>query len=272
MEIQYQLALSLLILFVCLHFRPYAWSSWVVVSHRNRSPTEGVSLPPPQDQDQPIGLLKRICGCCVLLIFPLLIFGIFAYGFPALLLRNRKYCPGDSTTDRKHCKEAADAGFVPMIFVYFPTALMWVFDTAGCSLMWSLHMALQQDELSSRNPSWSDVFARVMFPRFGLTMMYASLLFYTAVLQLKLEGDDTKSKLAYADRLEVNGWVSFSIAIAFWVCAAYLHARHRCLQSVNLESMSMRQEESPSKTEEEESKNDIEQLSAASQGTLDSSV
>mmetsp|Transcript_25279 Transcript_25279/g.41982 ORF Transcript_25279/g.41982 Transcript_25279/m.41982 type:complete len:269 (+) Transcript_25279:98-904(+) len=203
-EAQYWIVVGLLVLCACLHFRRYAWFLWV----------RFVLTP----RDPPVCLCKRIIAWSVLMIIPFFVFGIFAYSVPARLLRNGKYCPGNTTTSTQNCQDAEDAGSAPMMLVYFPTVLMWIFDSCGCLGMWVLHV--RDQVFPFRHPSLSDVFVRVMFPRFGLTMIYASLIFYAGILQLRLEGDDSPTKLAYAHRLRVNGWVSFSIGLAFWICAA----------------------------------------------------
>ena len=141
----------------------------------------------------------------------------------------------------RDCKSAEDAGRDPFVFVFLPTFLMWFFDTIAF-----LFLGL----LEKRDPSGSDpgrntrcsVFSgpipRVMFPRFGLTLVYCGLICFAGSLRTRIELEqpvnsediDTDAKLSFVERQKTAGIVSFALASVVWSIPIAVFSHIVCTQ------------------------------------------
>mmetsp|Transcript_31783 Transcript_31783/g.60709 ORF Transcript_31783/g.60709 Transcript_31783/m.60709 type:complete len:242 (-) Transcript_31783:142-867(-) len=151
---------------------------------------------------------------------------LFAFVVPAWWLLDWPNC-GEEGHSSSSCQSAEDAGIDPFVLVFLPTFVMWGFDTLGC-----LAIGL----IKGRDPSTSgasvntrcSIFCRqipsVMFPRFGLTLVYCGLIWFAGSLRTRIELEqlirsedmDTDAKLVYLERQEIAGIVSFALAAVLW--------------------------------------------------------
>ena len=207
---------------VLVHISPYPLYVWSYTKYRGTfHPRAGERIP----------IYLRLIFSFLLLVFPVAFFGLFTYGFPLILLGDGQYCPGDAgsiTNNAQYCKSAEDAGEDPFVFVFLPTFLMWLFDTVAFGL---LGLLKQQSDLggSDNNNTGCNVFcgeiSRVMFPRYGLALVYCGLICFARSLRTGIEleqpdissGDiDTGKKLSFVERQKTAGIILFALASVVW--------------------------------------------------------
>ena len=145
----------------------------------------------------------RVLVSFFLLVFPITFFGVFAYG--SLL------------SDRED----------PFVSVSFFTLFMWAFDTTAFYMLGLLKQRDPSGSNSSDNTRYSvdcGQIPRVMFPRFGLTLVYCGLICFAGSLRTRIELEqlvssedtDTDAKLSFVERQKTAGIVSFALASVVW--------------------------------------------------------
>mmetsp|Transcript_7376 Transcript_7376/g.15951 ORF Transcript_7376/g.15951 Transcript_7376/m.15951 type:complete len:253 (+) Transcript_7376:188-946(+) len=212
-----------MIALVLIHISPYLRCMWT-------------------DDNQGItSIYIRVLNFCICLglaaiLWPLN-FEMWAFVVPAHLL----FC-GEEGHSSSSCQSPEDAGIDPFLLVFLPTFLMWGFDTLGC-----LTIGL----IKGRDPTTSDASAytrcsvfcgqipRVMFPRFGLTLVYCGLIWFAGSLKTRTELEqlirsedmDTDATQVYLERQEIAGIVSFALAAMVWSIPIVIFYREVCAQS-----------------------------------------
>eukprot|EP00580_Thalassiosira_gravida_P001241 CAMPEP_0201601624 /NCGR_PEP_ID=MMETSP0492-20130828/2557_1 /ASSEMBLY_ACC=CAM_ASM_000837 /TAXON_ID=420259 /ORGANISM="Thalassiosira gravida, Strain GMp14c1" /LENGTH=261 /DNA_ID=CAMNT_0048064911 /DNA_START=93 /DNA_END=878 /DNA_ORIENTATION=- len=227
----YWALISSMIAVVLIHIFPYPRFVWSYTKYRGRFNQQAGERTP---------IFARVICSFFLLVFPLTFFGLFTYGFPLGLLGNAQYCPGDAgSTNTRDCKSAEDAGEGPFVFVFLPTFLMWIFDTIAI-----IGLLKQRDPNSSdsgdntRCSVSSGQIPRVMFPRFGLTLVYCGLICFAGSLRTRIELEqsvssediDTDAKLSFMEHQKTAGIVSFALAAVVWSVPIVIFSQRVCTQ------------------------------------------
>jgi len=197
---------------VLIHIFPYPLLAWSSTKYHCKDYLRTGERTP---------ICVRVLRFFFLVVYPIPFFGLFAYGFPLMLLGDDQYCSG-GRDERTNCKSAQDAGENPFVFVFLPTLFMWAFDTTAFYMLGLLKQRDPSGSNSSNNICGQ--IPRVMFPRFGLTLVYCGLICFAGSLRTRIELEqlvssedtDTDAKLSFVERQKTAGIVSFVLASVVW--------------------------------------------------------
>eukprot|EP00579_Thalassiosira_antarctica_P020330 CAMPEP_0201972456 /NCGR_PEP_ID=MMETSP0904-20121228/41843_1 /ASSEMBLY_ACC=CAM_ASM_000553 /TAXON_ID=420261 /ORGANISM="Thalassiosira antarctica, Strain CCMP982" /LENGTH=179 /DNA_ID=CAMNT_0048522297 /DNA_START=312 /DNA_END=851 /DNA_ORIENTATION=+ len=164
---------------------------------------------------------------------------------PLLLLGDVQYCPGNVRTDPQYCESpqsAEDAGGDPFLFVFAPTFFMWVVDTVGCHMIGLIKRGDRSDSEVSNNARCQ--IPRVMFPRFGLTLVYCGLVCFAGSLKTRVDSEQPKvsedvltdAKLDFMERQKRAGVVAFALAAVVWSIPIAIFSHRVCTRKTRVDS------------------------------------
>lgn len=217
---------------ILIHIFPYHRFMWSYTKyHGSHHPQAGERTP----------IYTRVLKFFCFMIYPSAFFGLFTYVFPLQLLSDGQYCSGSPGDDYRNCKSAEDAGGDPFVFVFGSTFLMWVFDTIGCRM---IGLIKRGDLSGSECREFVGQIPRIMFPRFGLTLVYCGLVCFAGSLKTRVELEqhnspediDADAKLDFVERQKKAGIVAFALAAVVWSIPIAIFSHRVCTRKTKVDS------------------------------------